>query len=96
MTLKGSYQLQYTSEKESKTLSVVVELKQVEGMLNPRQNLYYGVATVDGKPYTEVNLSGCVNAKLMAESIGKKLKTAIMVKCREDKKLFSIKKEETK
>lgn len=68
----------------------------VEGMLAPRQNLYYGVATVNGKPYNDERLKGCVNAKLMAESIGKKLRMEAMTKCREEKKLFSIKKEEVK
>lgn len=96
MTLKGSYQLQYTSGGENKTLSVVVELKQVEGMLKPRQNLYYGIATVNGKTFNDESLKSCVNAKLMAQSIGKKMKNEIMVKCREEKKLFSIIKEEIK
>ena len=96
MTLKGSYRLLYTSEKESLEIYVTVELKMVEGMLQPRQNLYYGVATVNGKTYTDERLKGCVNAKLMAESIGKKLKKDAMLKCREEKKLFSIKKEEVK
>lgn len=68
----------------------------VEGMLKPRQNLYYGEATINGKPYNDERLKGCVNAKLMAESIGKKLKKDAMTKCREEKKLFSIKKEEVK
>lgn len=96
MEIKGSYKLIYSVDDKQDELTVVVELKQVETILLPRQNLYYGVATVNGKPYTEVDLSSCVNAKFMSQSIGKKIKNDIMIKCREDKKLFSIKKEETK
>lgn len=96
MTLKGSYKLIYTIDKKQEELTVLVELKEVEGMLNPRQNLYYGVAQVNGVSYTKVDLKGCVDAKLTSQSIGRKMKNDIMVKCREDKKLFSIIKEEVK
>ena len=96
MTLKGSYKLIYTIDKKHEELTVLVELKEVEGMLNLRQNLYYGVAQVNGVSYTKEDLKGCVNAKLTSQSIGRKMKNDIMVKCREDKKLFSIIKEEVK
>ena len=89
--IKGSYKLEYTINKKPEQLIVEVELKLVEGMLNPRQNLYEGFATVNGVAYKE-DLSHCVNAKLCAESIGKKLRNDIMLKCKEEKKVFKIKK----
>jgi len=96
MTLKGTYRLIYTIDKKQEELTVLVELKQVEGMLKPRQNVYYGVALVNGVSYTKEDLKGCVNAKLTSQSIGRRMKNDIMVKCREEKKLFSIIKEEDK
>ena len=96
MTLKGSYKLIYTIDKKQEELTVIVELKQVEGFIKSRQNVYYGVALVNGVLFEEVDLSHCVNAKLGAQSIGIRMKKDIMIKCREEKKLFSIVKEEIK
>jgi len=96
MTLKGSYKLIYTIDKKQEELTVLVELKQVEGFLQPRQNVYYGVALVNGVSYTKEDLSHCVNAKLCAQSIGLRMKKDVLNKCREEKKLFSIIKEEIK
>ena len=96
MTFKGMYKLIYTIDKKQEELTVIVELKQVEGFIKPRQNVYYGVALVNGVFYTKEDLSHCVNAKLGAQSIGIRMKKDIMIKCREEKKLFSIIKEEVK
>ena len=96
MVLSGKYYLNYTIDKEYKELTVIVELKQLEGMISPKQNVYYGVALVNGVLFEEVDLSHCVNAKLGAQSIGIRMKKDIMIKCREEKKLFSIVKEEIK
>ena len=73
--LKGTYNLLYTSNKEALGLSVIVELKQIEGLMKKGQNVWEGFVTVnyDGK-YTGEDLSHCVNARLAAERIGKKLK----------------------
>lgn len=95
MVIKGSYKLIYTVDKKDHEISIIVELKRVEGFLKPRQNLYFGTLTINGKLSTET-LNYCVNAKLCAQSIGEQMKITAMKKCREEKKLFSIKKEEIK
>jgi hypothetical protein len=95
MTLKGSYKLIYTVDKKDHEISISIELKRVEGMLKPRQNLYYGTVIINGKMSAEI-LNSCVNAKFCAQSMGEKMKIDAMKKCREEKKLFSIKKEEIK
>lgn len=96
LTLKGGYKLIYKIDKKQEQLTVLVELREVEGLLKPRQNVYYGVALVNGVLYTKEDLSHCVNAKLSSQSIGIKMKNVIMNKCREEKVLFSIIKEEIK
>ena len=95
--LKGTYNLLYTSNKEALGLSVIVELKQIEGLMKKGQNVWEGFVTVnyDGK-YTGEDLSHCVNARLAAERIGKKLKKEIKDKCKAEGKSFRIKKEEIK
>lgn len=89
--IKGSYKLSYTIDKKPNELTVEVELKLVEGMLKPKQNVYEGFAIVNGSPYNKEDLSHCVNARLGAESIGKTIRNEIMKKCKEDKKVFKIK-----
>jgi len=96
MILNGTYRLQYSLDGEKKRIDVTVELKQIEGLLKPRQNVYYGIATVNDKPYYDDKLPNCVNAKSKAQSIGKKLKNEIIDNCRKERKLFSIIKEEIK
>lgn len=87
--MKGIYKLNYTINKKPEELIVEVELKMVEGLLKPMQNIYEGFAKVNGSPYVE-DLSHCVNARLAAESIGKRMRNEIMKKCKEDKKTFKI------
>lgn len=96
MTFKGKYNLIYTIDKKQEELTVIVELKQIEGTIKPFQNVYFGVALVNGVFYSKEDLNHCVNAKLGAQSIGVKMKIDVMKKCREEKKLFSIIKEEVK
>ncbi len=88
--MKGIYKLNYTINKNPEELIVEVELKIVEGLLKPKQNVYEGFAKVNGSPYVEEDLSHCVNARLAAESIGKRMRNEIMKKCKEDKKTFKI------
>ena len=88
--IKGSYKLSYTIDKKPEQLIVEVELKSIEGLLKPRQNVYEGFAKVNGSPYTDEDLSHCVNARLAAESIGKRMRNEIMKKCKEEKKSFKI------
>ena len=87
---KGIYKLNYTINKKPEQLIVEVELKIVEGLLKPRQNVYEGFATINGVVYTKNNLSHCVNARLAAESIGKRMRDEMMKKCKEEKKIFKI------
>ena len=70
MELKGTYTQKYTLDRESKELVVEVELKQIDGFGKPRQNLWYGVATANGKEIKHKDLPYCVNAQYMAEQIG--------------------------
>ena len=88
--MKGLYKLNYTINKKPEQLIVEVELKSIEGLLKPRQNVYEGFAKVNGSPYTDENLNYCVNAELEAQSIGKKMRNEIMKKCKEEKKSFKI------
>lgn len=88
--MKGIYKLNYTINKKPEELIVEVELKMVERMLGPRQNVYEGFAKVNGISYTEKDLSHCVNAKFEAVSIGRSMRDKIMKKSKEDDKIFKI------
>jgi len=94
MNLKGQYKLEYTIDKEPNRIILNVELKEIEGFKKPRQNVWEGFAVLDKKPYTDVDLSNCVDAKLAAQSIGYKLRNEIKQEARKNQKLFRIKKEE--
>ncbi len=96
MNLKGSYKLVYIVDKETKELSVSVELMLREGMLKPFQNLYVGNAVVNGKPYDDNRLENCVDAKLAAERIGHNHKDKILQKYKKEGKRVKIKSEELK
>lgn len=94
MELKGKYKLSYTLDKEPKDLIFEVELKLIEGLMKPGQNVWYGVAKLDGKPYEKVDLSHCVNAKIAAQRIGQGLRDELKAKAKTAEQLFRIKKEE--
>jgi len=96
MELKGQYKLTYTLDRVQTELVVKVELEQREGLVPKGQNIYYGIATVNGSPYTEVDLSHCVNAKHCAEGIGIKVRNEYKTKAKAEGKSFRIKKEEIK
>ena len=96
MELKSIYKLSYTLDKDPKDLVLIVELKQVEGIPKKYQNIWEGFATLNGQPYTEVNLSHCVNAKPAAERIGKILKTDLKLNAQSQGHSFRVKKEEIK
>lgn len=96
MTEKGTYRLIYVVDKEQKELTVFVELILRDGMKQPFLNLYCGNATVNGKPYEEEDLSGCVDAKLTAERIGHMEKEKIVAKYKKENKRIKVKKEEIK
>lgn len=92
METKGKYILNYFLNKEPLELMVIVELKQIEGFYKDKQNLWYGEVIVNDRPYTE-DLSGCVDAKLTAESIGCKLRDELKEKAKKEDLKLKIKKE---
>lgn len=94
MELKGKYKLSYTLDREPKDLLFEVELKLIEGLMKPGQNVWHGVALLDGKPYDKVKLDYCVNAKIAAQRIGQGLRDDIKNKAKTEGQSFRIKKEE--
>ena len=69
MEIKGKHIIKYTIAGKHGEIDVRVELKQQEGPLQPRQNLWYAVATLNEKNYEHPDLQYCVNAQYMAEDI---------------------------
>lgn len=69
MKLKGKHIVKYIIEGEKKEIVVEVELKQIDETYKPFQNLWYGVATFNGKNYEDPTLKYCVDAQFMAERI---------------------------
>jgi len=96
MELKGTYKLSYTLNKELKNLLLIIELKQIDGLMKKGQNVWEGVATLDGHPYTKEELRWCVNARIAAERIGKKLRDEIKNNAHDNGHSFRIKKEDIK
>ena len=92
MEFKGSYSQSYTINRELKKLIVKVQLHQHDGLFKPKQSLYYGTATVDDIDYQHEDLVGCVNAKFMAESIGKEVIQARKQEAKEKGQTFRLKK----
>lgn len=95
MTLKGTYKLNYTIDKEPKDLIVTVELKQIEGLMKPGQNVWEGYVVVSDRQYEE-DLSHCVNALLACERIGHKLRDEIKANAKASGQSFRIKNETVK
>ena len=93
MELKGKYKLSYTLDKEPKDLIFEIELKLIEGTMKSRQNVWHGIALLNGKSY-ETNLEYCVNAKITAQRIGQGMRDEIKDKAKADGQSFRIKKEE--
>ncbi len=96
MELKGSYKLSYTLDREPKDLSLLIELKQVEGIPPKGRNIWEGIAILNGQPYTKEDLRWCVNARITAERIGKKLRDEIKSNAHDNGHSFRIKKEDIK
>lgn len=93
MKLKGIYKQKYIIDKEEKELVVEVELKQIDGHMKPRQNVWYGVATANGKEVNHKSLPHCVNAEYMAETIGLEIIESWKVRAKKEGKIFKLKKE---
>jgi len=96
METKGEYKLTYTVDDELNEMIVEVKLKAITGLITPFQNIYYGIAYVDGNLYLKKDLSHCVNAIRGAEEIGLELKDELKKNLRKDGKSFRFKKEEIK
>lgn len=92
MVLTGEYKVKYTLDRVLTELVVEVELKERDGLAEPFQSIFYGVATVNGSPYEEEDLSGCVNAQYCAEGIGIKLINEYKAKAKAEGKSFRLKK----
>lgn len=69
MVLKGKCIIKYILDKEPKELVVEIELQQVNGFLEPFQNVWKGIAMINDNLFDHPDLSYCVNAQLMAERI---------------------------
>jgi hypothetical protein len=82
MKLKGTYKQKYTLDREAKELVVEVELKQIDGIGKPGQNLWYGVATANDQEIEHKDLSHCVNAEYMAETIGLEIINAWQIRAK--------------
>lgn len=91
MKLKGTYCQKYTLDKEAKELVVNVELKQIDGLMKVGQNVWYGVATANGREIDHPKLPHCVNAEFMAERIGLEIIEAWKVRAKKEGKSFRLK-----
>jgi hypothetical protein len=96
MELKGTYKLSYILNREPKDLLLLVELKQVEGIPPKGRNVWEGIATLDGQSYTKEDLQWCVNARIVAERIGKQMKLKLKTDAQNAGYSFRVKKEEIK
>ena len=96
MQVKGTYKQKYTLDRETKELVVEVELKQIEGQKEPRQNIWYGVATANDKEIKHRDLAYCVNAEYMAESIGEEIIQAWKIRAKKQGKTFRLKHDKKK
>jgi hypothetical protein len=92
MVLKGTYKQKYSVDRETKELVVEVELKQHEGLIGAGKNIWYGVATANGKNIEHKDLPYCVNAQSMAETIGLEIIRAWKIRAEKEGKSFRLKK----
>jgi hypothetical protein len=93
MEINGTYTLLYVLDKEPKELKLVIQLKWIDGLMKKGQNVWEGIATLDGQPFEKYDLSHCVNAKVAVERIGYILRDELKAKCKVENKSFRIKKE---
>ena len=96
MILKAVYLLEYSIDNNTETLRVEVELKRNNEYFKPFQNIYKGIAYVNGSFYDKKDLNHYVNALFSAEEIGLELKEDLKKKLRKEGKSFRLKKEELK
>jgi len=91
MEFKGRYTQKYTLDREAKELVVEVELKQIDGLGKPGQNIWYGVATANDKEIKHKDLPYCVNAVYMAEQIALEIIEAWKIRAKKEGKSFRLK-----
>ena len=91
MVFNGIYSQMYSVDRETKELVVEVELKQIDGLGKPGQNIWYGVATANGKEIKHKDLPYCVNAQYMAETIGLEIIEAWKTRAKKEGKSFRLK-----
>jgi hypothetical protein len=96
MELKGKYKLGYIIDRVPGGFILDVELKLIDGLMKPGQNVWEGVAFLDGQIFTKEDLSHCVDAKLAAERIGHKLRDELKLTAKQGGKVFRVKNEELK
>lgn len=94
MKLKGKYKQKYILDKEPKELVVEVELKQIDESVKPCQNIWYGVATANNKEIKHKDLSHCVDAINMAETIGLEIIEAWKTRAKKEGKSFKLKRKQ--
>ena len=91
MKLTGTYKQKYTLDREAKELVVEVELKQIDGIPKPGQNIWYGVATANDQEIKHKDLPYCVNAEYMAETIGLEIINAWQIRAKKLGNSFRLK-----
>lgn len=69
MRKKGKVIIEYTLNGKTGKIEVHAELRKVEGILKPRQNLWYGVATFNEKEYHLEGSEFYVDAQFLADDI---------------------------
>lgn len=92
MKFKGKYKQKYTLDRESKELVVEVELHQRQGFGKPGENIYYATATANEKEIKHKDLSCCVNAQYMAETIALEIIEAWKTRAKKQGNSFRLKK----
>jgi hypothetical protein len=69
MQIKGSHSVTYSIKGEKETIEVRVELKQIDSLKEPRQNVWYAIVIVNDREINHPDAPYCVNAQYMAEQI---------------------------
>lgn len=69
MQIKGSHSVTYSIRGEKETIEVHVELKQIDSLKEPRQNVWYAIVILNDREVDHPDASHCVNAQYLAEQI---------------------------
>lgn len=96
MQLKGEFKQRYTLDGEQKELLVEVELRQREGLHEPRQSIWYAVVRANDKEIDHAHNDGCVNAQYQAEAVGVEIIEAWKARAKKQGKTFRLKHDKKK